>query len=188
MLLFILSKEDLLIYELKEEPFSIIHIKTILKSELFNINQDIIKYFYCFKYEGYIMFNFFSLKQIKLFSFNPDSIEFTLKKAKNYSNDRFNKYFYYMKKTKKFIIFRTNEVNIYDNLFQSQLTLIEPKENLDDDSSVDLIHYCKELENNLLCIIFNHSISLYNLEIENVKCIGYIKDINPKSVKLIFIK
>ena len=184
-LLFVLKNEDLLIYELKEEPFSLIFIKTMPKTQFFSIDLDTIKYFYCFKYQNSIMFNFLSLKQIKTYEFNPDNNEFILKETKDYSNDRFNKYFCYMKKTDQFIIFKYNEIILCDNLFSSNITLIKIDEEEERDS--DTIRSCKELSKNLLCIIFNHSISLYNLELDKDKdkLIGSIKEIRPQSVKLI---
>ena len=188
-LLFILNSNDLLIYELKEEPFSLTLLKKILKTDIFINQNDMIKFFYCFKWQnGDIRFNFLSLKQIKLFAFNPEKIEFIMEKTKDYSNDNFNKYFYYMKKTNKFIIFKNDEVNVYDNSFSSKVNLIEPEDNIDNYESNDTIYSCKELSINLICVLYNHSISLYNLELDKDKLIGNIQEINTKYIKLINIK
>ena len=181
-LLFILKNEDLLIYEIKDDPFSLIHLHT-----LFSNNFMMIKYFYCFIHNDNIMFNFLSFQQIKLYEFNPDKIEFIMKKIKNYSKDRFNKYFYYMKKSERFIIFQYNEVILYDNLLSSETSLYKLDEE-EEQNNPDNIRSCKELFKNLLCIIFNHSISFYNLELDNDKYIGCIPNIKPESVKLADIK
>ena len=70
-----------------------------------------------------IMFNFFSFQQIKLYEFDPNKIEFILKKTKIYSRDIFSKYFYYMKQSEKFVIFQYNEVILYDNLLSTETTI-----------------------------------------------------------------
>ena len=177
-LLFILKNEDLLIYEIKEDPFSLIHLQT-----LFSNNFMMIKYFYCFIHNDNIIFNFLSFQQIKLYEFNPNKIEFIMKKTKNYSKDMFNKYFYYMKKSERLIIFQYNEVVLYDNLLSSETSLYKLDEE-EEQNHPDNIRSCKELFKNLLCIIFNHSISFYNLELDNDKYIGCIENIKPESVKI----
>ena len=100
-LIFLFKVENLLIYEQIEEPFSLKLVKTISKKEFFENDIDSIKYFICFKHKDYIIFDFFSLRKIKLYIFNNNSIEFILKRTKDYSNNKFQKFFYYMKKTKK---------------------------------------------------------------------------------------
>ena len=75
-LIFLVNDENLLIYEQIEEPFSLTLVKTILKKEFFENDIDSINYFFCFTYKNYIIFDFFSLRQIKLFIFNPNSYEF----------------------------------------------------------------------------------------------------------------
>lgn len=174
-LIFFLSNDELLIYEIKEGSLNI--IKKISHKQFFS--YDSIKYYFIFKYKNNIMFNIFSYRQINLYLFDYNNIEFILKKGKNYSNDISNKYFYYMKKNNKFIIFNCDEAIIYD-------TLISKSKNIkimNDNNQTDLIHYFKELNNNLLCLVFSDSISLYNLELEQF--IGTISDIRPNSVKLI---
>ena len=141
-----------------------------------------IKYFFCYKFKDYILFNFFSLRQIKLYIYNPDKIDFTLKKTKDYSSDIFQKFFYYMEKSKRIVIFRYNALIVCDNTLSSLTDLLELEET--HDSEIDTICSCKELSNNLLCVIFNYSISLYNLELDKDKLIGSIQDIYPKSVKM----
>ena len=74
----------------------------------------VIKYFYCFKYNEKIVFNFFNFQQIKSYECNPDKTEFIINKVKNYSTDRLSKYFYYTKKSERFIIFQYNEVILFD--------------------------------------------------------------------------
>ena len=180
--LFILKNEDLLVYEIKDEPFSLIHLQTI-----FSNNFMMIKYFYCFKYNEKIMFNFLSFQQIKLYEFNPDKTELILNNVKNYSADRFSKYFYIMKKSERFIIFQYNEVTLFDNFLSTEITLYKLDEE-EEENHPDYIHCCKELLKNLLCIIFNHSINFYNLELDNDKYIGCIPNIKPESVKLADIK
>ena len=180
--LFILKNEDLIIYEIKDEPFSLIHLQTI-----FSNNFMMIKYFYCFKYNEKIMFNFLSFQQIKLYEFNPDKTELILNNVKNYSADRFSKYFYIMKKSERFIIFQYNEVTLFDNFLSTEITLYKLDEE-EEENHPDYIHCCKELLKNLLCIIFNHSINFYNLELDNDKYIGCIPNIKPESVKLADIK
>lgn len=180
--LFILKNEDLIIYEIKDEPFSLIHLQTI-----FSNNFMMIKYFYCFKYNEKIMFNFLSFQQIKLYEFNPDKTELILNNVKNYSADRFSKYFYIMKKSERFIIFQYNEVTLFDNFLSTEITLYKLDEE-EEENHPDYIRCCKELLKNLLCIIFNHSINFYNLELDNDKYIGCIPNIKPESVKLADIK
>ena len=180
--LFILKNEDLIIYEIKDEPFSLIHLQTI-----FSNNFMMIKCFYCFKYNEKIMFNFLSFQQIKLYEFNPDKTEFILNNVKNYSADRFSKYFYIMKKSERFIIFQYNEVTLFDNFLSTEITLYKLDEE-EEENHPDYIRCCKELLKNLLCIIFNHSINFYNLELDNDKYIGCIPNIKPESVKLADIK
>ena len=63
-LIFLFKDENLLIYEQIEEPFSLKLVKTISKKEFFENDIDSIKYFICFKHKDYIIFNFFSLRQI----------------------------------------------------------------------------------------------------------------------------
>ena len=179
--LFILKNEDLIIYEIKDEPFSLIHLQTI-----FSNNFMMIKCFYCFKYNEKIMFNFLSFQQIKLYEFNPDKTELILNNVKNYSADRFSKYFYIMKKSERFIIFQYNEVTLFDNFLSTEITLYKLDE--EEENHPDYIRCCKELLKNLLCIIFNHSINFYNLELDNDKYIGCIPNIKPESVKLADIK
>ena len=179
--LFILKNEDLIIYEIKDEPFSLIHLQTI-----FSNNFMMIKYFFCFKYNEKIMFNFLSFQQIKLYEFNPDKTELILNNVKNYSADRFSKYFYIMKKSERFIIFQYNEVTLFDNFLSTEITLYKLDE--EEENHPDYIRCCKELLKNLLCIIFNHSINFYNLELDNDKYIGCIPNIKPESVKLADIK
>jgi len=181
-LLFVLKNEDIIIYEIIDEPFSLIHLQT-----LFSNNFMMTKYFYCFKQNDNIMFNFFSFQQIKLYEFDPNKIEFILKKTKIYSRDIFSKYFYYMKQSEKFVIFQYNEVILYDNLLSTETTIYKLDEE-EEENHPDNLKYCKELFKNLLCIIFNHSISLYNLELDKDKNIGCIQNIKPESVKLIDIK
>ena len=181
-LLFVLKNEDILIYEIIDEPFSLIHLQT-----LFSNYFMMTKYFYCFKQNDNIMFNFFSFQQIKLYEFDPNKIEFILKKTKIYSRDIFSKYFYYMKQSEKFVIFQYNEVILYDNLLSTE-TIIYKLDEEEEENHPDNLKYCKELFKNLLCIIFNHSISLYNLELDKDKNIGCIQNIKPESVKLIDIK
>ena len=180
--LFILKNEDLIIYEIKDEPFSLIHLQTI-----FSNNFMMIKYFFCFKYNEKIMFNFLSFQQIKLYEFNPDKTELILNNVKNYSADRFSKYFYIMKKSERFIIFQYNEVTLFDNFLSTEITLYKLDEE-EEENHPDYIRCCKELLKNLLCIIFNHSINFYNLELDNDKYIGCIPNIKPESVKLADIK
>ena len=171
---------------MKDEPFSLILLKNIMKNYYFNIDLDGIKFFYCFMHNNSIMFNFLSYKQIKLYEFNSDKYEFNLVKVKDYSNDRFNKYFYYMKKSELFIIFNYNEVVIYDNMISTPMTLFKIEE--DEEKNADTIYSCKELLKNIVCIIFNHSISFYNLELEEDKLLGSLEEIKAKSVKLIETK
>ena len=145
-----------------------------------------IKYFFCFKFKDYILFNFFSFRQIKLYIYNPDKNDFTLKKIKDYSKDIFQKNFYYMKRSKRIVIFRYNALIVCDNTLSNQIDLLELEEIHDNDT--ETICSCKELSNNLLCVIFNYSISLYNLELDKDQLIGSIQDIYPKSVKMIQMK
>ena len=180
--LFILKNDDLLIYEIQDEPFSLIHLQT-----LFSNNFMVIKYFYCFKYNEKIVFNFFNFQQIKSYEFNPDKTEFIINKVKNYSTDRLSKYFYYTKKSERFIIFQYNEVILFDNFLSTEITLYKLDEE-EEENHPDYIRCCKELLKNLLCIIFNHSINFYNLELDNDKYIGCIPNIKPESVKLADIK
>ena len=180
--LFILKNDDLLIYEIQDEPFSLIHLQT-----LFSNNFMVIKYFYCFKYNEKIVFNFFNFQQIKSYEFNPDKTEFILNKVKNYSTDRLSKYFYYTKKSERFIIFQYNEVILFDNFLSTEITLYKLDEE-EEENHPDYIRCCKELFKNLLCVIFNHSINFYNLELDNDKYIGCIPNIKPESVKLADIK
>ena len=91
-----------------------------------------------------------------------------------------------MKKTKQYIIFKYNEVVIYDQIFSKSFTLLEIDDDMD--KEIDMIKSCKELSDNLLCINFNRSIELYDLNLEKDKLIGSISDIYPQSVKLIEIK
>ena len=91
-----------------------------------------------------------------------------------------------MKKTKQYIIFKYNEVVIYDQIFSKSFTLLEIDDDMD--KEIDMIKSCKELSDNLLCINFNRSIELYDLNLERDKLIGSISDIYPQSVKLIEIK
>ena len=58
----------------------------------------------------------------------------------------------------------------------------------EEENHPDYIRCCKELFKNLLCVIFNHSINFYNLELDNDKYIGCIPNIKPESVKLADIK
>ena len=180
--LFILKNDDLLIYEIQDEPFSLIHLQT-----LFSNNFMVIKYFYCFKYNEKIVFNFFNFQQIKSYEFNPDKTEFIINKVKNYSTDRLSKYFYYTKKSERFIIFQYNEVILFDNFLSTEITLYKLDEE-EEENHPDYIRCCKELFKNLLCVIFNHSINFYNLELDNDKYIGCIPNIKPESVKLADIK
>ena len=180
--LFILKNDDLLIYEIQDEPFSLIHLQT-----LFSNNFMVIKYFYCFKYNEKIVFNFFNFQQIKAYEFNPDKTEFIINKVKNYSTDRLSKYFYYTKKSERFIIFQYNEVILFDNFLSTEITLYKLDEE-EEENHPDYIRCCKELFKNLLCVIFNHSINFYNLELDNDKYIGCIPNIKPESVKLADIK
>ena len=180
--LFILKNDDLLIYEIQDEPFSLIHLQT-----LFSNNFMVIKYFYCFKYNEKIVFNFFNFQQIKSYEFNPDKTEFIINKVKNYSTDRLSKYFYYTKKSERFIIFQYNEVILFDNFLSTEITLYKLDEEVEENHP-DYIRCCKELFKNLLCVIFNHSINFYNLELDNDKYIGCIPNIKPESVKLADIK
>ena len=180
--LFILKNDDLLIYEIQDEPFSLIHLQT-----LFSNNFMVIKYFYCFKYNEKIVFNFFNFQQIKSYEFNPDKTEFIINKMKNYSTDRLSKYFYYTKKSERFIIFQYNEVILFDNFLSTEITLYKLDEE-EEENHPDYIRCCKELFKNLLCVIFNHSINFYNLELDNDKYIGCIPNIKPESVKLADIK
>ena len=180
--LFILKNDDLLIYEIQDEPFSLIHLQT-----LFSNNFMMIKYFYCFKYNEKIVFNFFNFQQIKSYEFNPDKTEFIINKVKNYSTDRLSKYFYYTKKSERFIIFQYNEVILFDNFLSTEITLYKLDEE-EEENHPDYIRCCKELFKNLLCVIFNHSINFYNLELDNDKYIGCIPNIKPESVKLADIK
>ena len=185
-LIFLVNDENLLIYEQIEEPFSLTLVKTILKKEFFENDIDSIKYFFCFTYKNYIIFDFFSLRQIKLFIFNPNSYEFILKKKKDYSNNVFQKFFYYMKQSKKIIIYRYDEVTIYSNTISTETNLLEFEE--DENSDQGAICYCKELGKNILSLIYNNKISLYSLELDKNKLIGSIKDINPRKIKLINYK
>ena len=180
--LFILKNDDLLIYEIQDDPFSLIHLQT-----LFSNNFMVIKYFYCFKYNEKIVFNFFNFQQIKSYEFNPDKTEFIINKVKNYSTDRLSKYFYYTKKSERFIIFQYNEVILFDNFLSTEITLYKLDEE-EEENHPDYIRCCKELFKNLLCVIFNHSINFYNLELDNDKYIGCIPNIKPESVKLADIK
>jgi len=180
--LFILKNDDLLIYEIQDDPFSLIHLQT-----LFSNNFMVIKYFYCFKYNEKIVFNFFNFQQIKSYEFNPDKTEFIINKVKNYSTDRLSKYFYYTKKSERFIIFQYNEVILFDNFLSTEITLYKLDEE-EEENHPDYIRFCKELFKNLLCVIFNHSINFYNLELDNDKYIGCIPNIKPESVKLADIK
>jgi len=180
--LFILKNDDLLIYEIQDDPFSLIHLQT-----LFSNNFMVIKYFYCFKYNKKIVFNFFNFQQIKSYEFNPDKTEFIINKVKNYSTDRLSKYFYYTKKSERFIIFQYNEVILFDNFLSTEITLYKLDEE-EEENHPDYIRFCKELFKNLLCVIFNHSINFYNLELDNDKYIGCIPNIKPESVKLADIK
>ena len=147
----------------------------------------VIKYFYCFKYNEKIVFNFFNFQQIKSYEFNPDKTEFIINKVKNYSTDRLSKYFYYTKKSERFIIFQYNEVILFDNFLSTEITLYKLDEE-EEENHPDYIRFCKELFKNLLCVIFNHSINFYNLELDNDKYIGCIPNIKPESVKLADIK
>lgn len=183
-LIFMTKNNELLIYQLNQNPYLLIKIKSISNNYFFD--NDIIKYFHCFKYENKIIFNFFSLKEIKLYLFNIDTFEFILKRKKKYCDDNNNKYFYFMKKTKQYIIFKYNEVVIYDQIFSKSFTLLEIDDDMD--KEIDMIKSCKELSDNLLCINFNRSIELYDLNLEKDKLIGSISDIYPQSVKLIEIK
>ena len=133
------------------------------------------------------MFNFLSFQQIKLYEFNPDKTELILNNVKNYSADRFSKYFYIMKKSERFIIFQYNEVTLFDNFLSTEITLYKLDEE-EEENHPDYIRCCKELLKNLLCIIFNHSINFYNLELDNDKYIGCIPNIKPESVKFADIK
>ena len=185
-LIFLLKDENLLIYEQIEEPFSLKLVKTISKKEFFENDIDSIKYFICFKHKDYIIFDFFSLRQIKLYIFNPNSNEFILKRTKDYSNNIFQKFFYYMKNSKKIIIYRYDEVSIYSNTLSTETNLLEYEE--EENSEPNSICYCKELGKNILSLIYNNKISLYSLELDKNKLIGSIKDINPRKVKLINYK
>lgn len=175
-LLFFLSNNELLIYEMKENPFALLLIKSISQKVFFN---DIIKYYYIFKYGDKIVFNFFNYKQIKLYSFDFIKNEFSLKRSRIYSKDNSNKYFYYLKRNNKFIIFKYDEAIIYDSLLSNSKTLIS----LDEEFGIDSLVSCKELNNKFLCFIFSNSISLYDLILE--KFIGSISEIILKSIKLI---
>ena len=175
-LIFFLSDNDFLIYEINENPFFLEFKKSIPQKEFFSDN---IKYYYVFLYEDKIVFNFFNFRQIKLYSFDFIKNEFNLKRSKNYSKDISNKYFYYLKRNNKFIIFNCDEANIYDSILSNNKTLISQEDDLTTDSIVS----CKELNNTFLCFIFSNSISFYDLISE--KFIGTINEIISKSVKLI---
>lgn len=160
-----------------ENPFSLNLIKKISHNEIFN--NDNIKFYYIFLYKNKILFNFFNFRQIKLYLFDLNKKEFVLKRIKDYCKDNSNKYFYYMKRNNKFLIFKCDEAIIYNSFLTQFKTLIS----LEDEFGADLISSCKELNSYLLCFIFSGSISLYNINTE--KFIGTISEINPKSVKLI---
>ena len=185
ILLFILTNAEFLIFETKNEKnFEFFLVKKFSKD--FFCNKDDIIYYYAFKYNNKILFNFFSLKTIRLYLYDPTpqtpqtpTAEFILKKAKDYSWNQFSKYFYYLKKNNKFIIFKCDLVVIYDSLLTYNKTLIS----LEDNFKADLIKSCKELSINLLCTISSCSIMLFDLEKE--KLIGSITEIAPKIVKII---
>ena len=175
--LFLLSENEILIYEIKDDFFCVNFVKEIPHKMVFR--NDNIKYYFIFKYKNNIYFNFFNYCEIKLYLFDYNTNEFIFKKNKFYSKDKTNKYFYYMKKNNQFIIFKCDEAIIYDFLFTNCKTLIS----LEDYHKVDLIRSFKELSENLLCFIFSNSISIYDFYLK--KNIGTITDILPKIIKLI---
>lgn len=176
-LLFILTDNDLLIYEMHDNSSSLSFIKTISQKEIF-YNGDI-KYYYIFLYKNKILFNFINYRQIKLYLYDLNNNEFILRKIKDYCKDNSNKYFYYLKRNDKFIIFKCDEAVIYNSILTEFKTLIS----LEEDFGADSIRSCKELNSNILCFIFSYSISLYNFTSD--KFIGNISGIFPNSVKLI---
>ena len=176
-LLFFLTNNELLIYEIYQNPFSLNFVKNISNNEFFN--KDNIKYYYIFLYKNKILFNCFNFRQIKLYLFDLNKNEFVLKRIKDYCKDNSTKYFYYMKRNNKFIIFKCDEAIIYNSFLTQFKTILS----LEEDFGADLISSCKELNSFLLCFIFSGSISLYNLNTE--KFIGTISGMIPKSVKLI---
>jgi len=176
-LIFFLTDENILIYEIKEIPFNLNFIKKIPNNDIFN--SDTIKYFYTFVNDAKIYFNFFSLRKINLFSFNVEQKDLILEKTEYYSKDKFNKYFYYMKRRKKFIIFKCDQAIIFDSLISKKKSLLSS----DEDYGINSVKTCKELNDKLFCIIFEHSISLFDYETEEL--IETVSDIQPKSVKIV---
>lgn len=176
-LIFFLTEENILIYEIKEIPFNLNFIKQISNIDIFN--TDAIKYVYAFVNETKVYFNFFSLRKINLYSFNIEQKDLILEKTENYSRDKFNKYFYHMKRRNKFIIFKCDQAIIFDSLIKKKKSLLSSEA----DYGINSVKTCKELNDKLFCIIFEHSISLFDYETEEL--IQEINDIQPKSVKLI---
>ena len=121
-LIFFLTEENILIYEIKEIPFNLNFIKQISNIDIFN--TDAIKYVYAFVNETKVYFNFFSLRKINLYSFNIEQKDLILEKTENYSRDKFNKYFYYMKRRNKFIIFKCDQAIIFDSLIKKKKKFI----------------------------------------------------------------
>ena len=177
-LIFFLTNNELLLYEIKQDSFSLNLIKTF-SYDCFFINEDI-KFYYSFTYNNKIIFNFFSLRQIKLFLFDFEKNEFILKKTKNFCKDNSSKYFSYLKRSNKFLIFNCDEIVIYDSLFTKYNYLLSLEENI---YPREFINSCKELKYNLLCVTLSGSISLFNSDTE--KLLGNITITNPVSIKLI---
>ena len=178
MKLFLLTENEILIYEIIDDDYFSINFVKEIPHKIISRNDNI-KFYFIFKYKNNIYFNFFNYGEINLFLFDYNTNEFILKKNRNYSRDKTNKYFYYMKKNNQFIIFKCDEAIIYDCLFINFRTLFS----LEDSYKADLIRSFKELNMNLLCFIFSNSISIYDFNLKTI--IGAITDIFPKAIKLI---
>lgn len=173
-----LTNDNLMIYEIKDDStFNLNFVKKISHNAFFS--NDNIKFHFIFKYKNDIMFNLFNFRQIILFLFDYDKNAFIAKKCKDYSKDKSNKYFYYMKKSNKFLIYKSDQAVIYNALLTERKTLIALEENYGAES----IQSWKELNTKILCLISSNSVSVYNLGTE--KFIGTIINIIPKSIKLI---
>ena len=178
-MLFFLTNDELMIYDISEDILSLNIMKEIPFKEL--ISNGNIKYYYIFNYKNNILFNIFNYRQINLFLFDYNKCEFILKKSKNYSSEDSNKCFYYMKKNNKFVIFKCDEAIIYDSLLKECKNI--DIDTYKDNNKKEEIYTFKELNLHLLCLIFFDSISIYDVESE--KILGIISDIRPKSVKLV---
>ena len=115
-----------------------------------------------------------------MYSFDFEKNTFILKKTKNYCKDNNSKFFCYLKRNNKFIIFNCDELVIYDSLLTKNKTMLSFEYN---GCQREFIRSCKELKSNLLCVVLSCSISLYNSDIE--KLIGNFTVINPTCIKLI---